>query len=62
MAKKKNDKNVTVCGALCPTGPGAKYAKNGGGKVYHVRAHGNKVPTLKDKVKSMLIEASKGEI
>lgn len=62
MANKKTNKGVTVCGALSPTGPGAKYVKGGGGKIYHVKNHGEKVPTLKDKVKSMLIEASKGEI
>lgn len=38
MANKKTKKElpVTVCGALSPTGPGAKLAKNGGGKVYQI--------------------------
>ncbi|MDQ5931122.1 MAG: hypothetical protein QG674_288 [Patescibacteria group bacterium] len=34
--KIKNENVVTVCGALSPTGPGAKLDQKGGGNIYHV--------------------------
>ncbi len=45
MAKKKKaDIHLTACGALSPTGPGAKIAKGGGGKITYVN-HGKKEKT-----------------
>ena len=60
MAKKKKaDKNLTACGALSPTGPGAKIAEGGGGKITYVN-HGKKEKTPEDRLFECVIEAMKG--
>ncbi len=67
MAKKMSAKkihrtdSVTVCGALSPTGPGAKLAKDGGGKIYHVKHVKGKTKRA-EKVSSMTIAESLGDL
>lgn len=61
MKKKSNiNATVTVCGALSPTGPGAKYAKNGGGPIHHVE-HGIFIKKKK-KTSGMTVAESMGDL
>lgn len=61
MAKKKKaDIHLTACGALSPTGPGAKIAKGGGGKITYVN-HGKKEKTPEERIFGYVIWAMGNE-